>query len=96
MLSYFINSGTYGTTKNYVENRLRETGKETGMLRSKVYYVYRRLIPTMTWFEKHEPFFAKHKILIPFFLIYRFFRRLFGRKKIITELRAMQEFGKKG
>ena len=96
MLSYFINSGTYGTTKNYVENRLRETGKETGMLRSKVYYVYRRLIPTMTWFEKHEPFFAKHKILIPFFLIYRFFRRLFGRKKIINELRAMQEFGKKG
>ena len=94
MLSYFINSGTYGTTKNYVENRLRETGTGTGMLNSKLYYIYRRLFPSIKWFQKNEPFFAKHRILIPFFLVYRFFRRLFSKKKIRNELRAMKGFGK--
>ena len=48
----------------------------------------------MEWYQNYEPFFAKHKVLIPFFLVYRFFRRLFGKKKIWNELRAMREFGK--
>lgn len=94
MLSYFADSGAYGTTQNYVRNRLRETQAETnnGMWKSKIYYVYRRLFPTMKWYQKNEPFLAKHRVLIPFFLVYRFFRRLFGKRNIRKELRAMKEY----
>ena len=96
MFSYFAGSGTYGTTKNYVKNRMSESqkgGSRAGFM-AKLHFIYRRLFPTMEWYQNYEPFFAKHKVLIPFFLVYRFFRRLFGKKKIWNELRAMREFGK--
>ncbi len=97
MLSYFIGSGTYGTTKNYVENRMREVqpDNDAPSWKRKLRFIWRRLFPTMEWYENYEPFFARHKALIPFFLIYRFFRRIFSKKGIQSELRAMQEFGKK-
>ena len=97
MLSYFTGSGTYGTTKHYVENRMREAqpDNDAPSWKRKLRFIRGRLFPTMEWYENYEPFFARHKALIPFFLIYRFFRRIFGKKGIRSELRAMQEFGKK-
>lgn len=96
MLSYFADSGTYGTTKHFVENRMREAqeGDTKAGWKGKARFIYRRLFPTMEWYQTYEPFFAKHKVLIPFFLIYRFFRRLLGKKGIKEELHAMREFGK--
>ncbi len=95
-LSFFVGSGAYGTTKFYVQNRMRELQPEgeDSIWKGRLRFIWRRLFPTMEWYENYEPFVAKHKILIPFFLVYRLFRRLFGRG-IKGEIDAMRKYGKK-
>ena len=95
-LSFFVGSGAYGTTKFYVQNRMRELQPEgeDSIWKGRLRFIWRRLFPTMEWYENYEPFVAKHKILIPFFLVYRLFRRLFGRG-VKGEIDAMRKYGKK-
>ncbi len=92
MLADFAGAGTYGNEKIYVERKRQEYQIGEGRLgfAGKLSYLRKRLFPDMAWFEKHEPFFAKHKVLIPFFLVYRMFRHiLFYRKWLGRELRIL-------
>lgn len=78
MLSYCSESGAYGIQKHYVTRRMQEFQLEGGELTfgKKIRYLGKRLFPDMDWFRRNEPFFAKYKIFIPFFLIFRVFRHL--------------------
>lgn len=98
MLSYFCGSGTYGTMEIRVEKKLRKLLPEGEKLtvKEKLRYLWRRLIPDQEWFRCYEPFFARHKWLIPFFLVYRVFRGIFFRRKNMkNELYIVKKAGKK-
>lgn len=97
MLTVLSGSGTYGTYSNLVANQLSqmETAGASTPKKDKLRYLWNRLFPNMEWFENNAPFFAKHRILIPFFWIYRIFRGVLCRGKAIRcELRAVRAFGR--
>lgn len=98
MLSEFVSAGVYGTSRGKVERRMKEVRIEDGTLDagSRRRYIFRRMFPDMEWFRTYKPFYAKHKICIPFFLVYRIFRQLFCyRKGLMSELHTLREMGKK-
>lgn len=93
-LEYFIGSGTYGTTGQRVENRLHamQQDKRAVSFKTRMHYLWRRLIPDMAWFQAHVPFCYRHKWAIPFFVIYRALRGLFLRRKWIwREVQAVRK-----
>lgn len=93
MLQFFIGSGTYGNTKNRIERKIKELNpQETGVTtRSKLLYIKNRIFPDMEWIRTYKPKIAKHKCLIPFYIIFRGFRALlFRRRKITSELRVIK------
>lgn len=87
MFLYFAESGTYGTMKKRVQNRLQELQPEgAGFTRaSRWKYLKKRLFPEMEWFQNCYPFLARHKILIPFFLAGRMVRGILFRRDIIKD-----------
>lgn len=92
MLADLAGAGVYGTKEKYVERKKQEyrMGETQLNFWGKLRYLGRRLFPDMAWFEKREPFFARHKILIPFFLVYRMFRHiLFHREWLKRELHIL-------
>lgn len=96
MLDYLAGSGTYGTAKNRVENRLRAMQRDGGPVdrRTRWRYYWRRLVPNMDWFRANVPFCSRHRWAIPFFLVYRALRGLLlKRGKIRYEMQVAQ--GKK-
>ncbi len=81
--AFCAGSGTYGTVKIRVSKELEKIESDgTNGKSAKVKYIIRRIFPNQLWFEQNAPFFAKHKLLKPFFIIYRFFRALFVRSKM--------------
>ena len=97
LFAIYANAGTYGNIENWVVHslqRMRPQGEAFGR-ESKRAYLFRRLFPDMEWFRDCYPFFAKHKILIPFFILYRMARgAIFRRKEIKGELQAVRKTGK--
>ena len=85
MLDYFLSSGTYGSMRHKVENRLHTHSK------SKIRYLIRRIFgpgkndPDRGLFEKKYMVFFKYKILLPFLPFYRLFRAL---KKSPEQIKA--------
>ena len=69
MLKYIILSGVYGVTENMIQNELKKYGKCK-------YFFYRIFIP-MSAVETRYPFFARHKILLPFLPVYRLVKRIY-------------------
>lgn len=95
-LSYFIGSGTYGTMKHDVRNKLHalQQGENEVSTKTKLRYLWRRLIPGMAWFQTNAPFCYRHKWAIPFYLIYRVLRGLiFRSRKIRKELQTVRKTG---
>ncbi len=72
MLEYYLASGTYGTRKQSIENRMDKLAAQTGS-KSKLRYIMNRILPDSE-FKKNYPFFYRHKILLPIGWIYRIFR----------------------
>ncbi len=98
MFQFLAGSGTYGTIQNRVEKTLQDMGQMDGSSAKsrKRKYLLRRLFPDMEWFQDSYPFLAKHRVFIPFFLLYRMARGvIFSRKKIQSEYHAVREAGKK-
>ncbi|MCI8307065.1 MAG: nucleotidyltransferase family protein [Lachnospiraceae bacterium] len=98
LLADFALSGVYGTSKGLVERKMQEMHIDGGTPGAAVRrrYIVRRLFPDMDWYRRHKPFLAKHKVCIPFFLVYRVFRQLFRyRKSLKTELGALRDIGGK-
>lgn len=85
---YMISSGTYGTIENSVKIELEKLKNEK---HPKLKFLRKRIFMPYEQIEVGYPFFAKHKILIPFLPIYRISRAVFsGRGKRITdELKAV-------
>ncbi len=87
LLSYFVGSGTYGTEKNRVDNeleRLSESGSG-----AKRRYLWQRLFPPIEWYKANAPFFYKHKILIPLYVVKRLFIKV-----ILSPCKAFRELGR--
>ena len=86
-LDYYVTSGTYGTRAHSIRNNLEQ--KSSG---SKSRYLFRRLFPTMDEIKRKDPFFYRHKWLIPVLWIRRLFRGLFFRRKQIrSELKQLRD-----
>ena len=93
-LDYYIFSGTYGTTKNSVNNIVQKLGGDRS---AKWKYALDRFsVP----FSKSNPqykaykatysFFYEHMILLPVLPFYRLFRSLYkSRKSIMTEIKTL-------
>lgn len=95
MLQFLAESGTYGTSKNYVVKKMKQYGiQRTGItFAGRLRYLRNRLFPNMEWFRENEPFYASHKLLIPFFLVWRIIRHLlFHREWLGRELRTLWKF----
>ncbi len=93
---FLAGSGTYGTIENHVEKTLQKMEKEDGGSERgrKQKYLLRRLFPDMEWFRDSYPFLAKHRVLIPFFILYRMARgAIFRRKQIQSEFQAVKKAG---
>ncbi len=73
MLLYIASSGTYGSLKNRVNNKLSSYG---GGLRGKVKYIWSRIVLPMPVVKSAFPVFAKYKILLPLLPFYRVFKAI--------------------
>lgn len=90
-LDYFLNSGTYGTQRGLVKNRL------TAMLTDgqsnrfvKLRYFFRRIFLPLNEVQVAYPFYYRHKVLIPVLWIIRIFKALFFRRnKIKNEINIL-------
>ncbi|MBQ6341721.1 MAG: nucleotidyltransferase family protein [Anaerolineaceae bacterium] len=90
MLAYMVSSGTYGTVQNIVSNKISKAG---GGKSGKRRYIFNRFFPTMEQIEYGNPFFYKHKILLPFLMPYRLLRGVLKRRAhLIAELKALKKF----
>ena len=93
MLEYYLLSGTYGTTKNHIENNMKKFAEKTGST-SKFRFIMRRIFPEIEVYKESYPFFYKHKILLPIGWLYRLFKGvILNGKKMTNELKII--FGKK-
>ena len=83
-------SGTYGTVENRVGNKIsKEGGGKSGKWR----YIFNRFFPTMEQVKYGNPFFYRHKILLPFLMPYRLLRGVLKRRAHLTaELKALKKF----
>lgn len=93
MLAYYLSSGVYGTVEHHTENRMKKFEEKSGS-KSKLRYMWSRIIPDMEFIKKYFPFFYKHKILLPFCWIYRIIRAVFvkdRRKKVLKEFSVVQK-----
>lgn len=86
-LDYYITSGVYGSVAHDVENRIRNAGH------SRLKYLFRRLFPSMRQIKLYDPFFYRHKWLIPVLWIWRPIRALLHRRKqVFGELREVVKY----
>ncbi len=76
MLDYVASSGTYGTVAHSVENAMEQYEKE-GERAGKLKFLWRRLVPPMSFYKESAPFVYKYKIFIPFYIIWRLIKALF-------------------
>lgn len=88
LLDYYIFSGSFGTVENRVNVKLKEKKSD---------YIFHRLFLSDERLKTYFPFFYKHKILLPFLLIYRIGTALTTkRKSVFAELSAINKYDKKG
>lgn len=93
-LDYYIFSGTYGTTENFVNNKVKKLGGNTT---AKGKYALNRFFVPVSSSNPHYkvykavyPLFYKYKILLPLLPFYRLFHGLYrSRRRIITEIKTL-------
>lgn len=93
LLTELMYAGTYGTVDGMVERSLKELQADEGPIsvRTKWKYMWRRLFPDMGFYKEFAPVVYRHKILLPFYMIFRWMRGLVkNRKKITAEIRALR------
>lgn len=92
MALYILHAGTYGNIDNSIKNRIlfMKTESQGLRLRDKFKYSLRRIYPGMGYIKTYRPFIYKHKVLIPFFVIYRIISRPFiNGKQLIKEIKML-------
>ena len=83
MLEYILHSGTYGTTENFVKNRMQRQSQ------TKTQYLFSRIFLPMSEIRDNYPFYYRHKYLIPFLPVHRVMKALKKRRKTLQEIRAL-------
>ena len=92
-LSFYINSGSYGTTFNRISSKLGKDGGKNAKRR----YILRRIFPTKEHLMLFEPFVYRHRILYPFLVVYRPFRGLISkRQKLLAEYKSLKKINQNG
>ena len=88
MLSYYMGSGLYGNMENKVSNTIARDGGRGAKFR----YIMFRLFPPIEWYRVNAPFYYKHRILIPFFVVKRVIVSLFtSPKRSINEINILMK-----
>ena len=91
MLELYLSSGASGVFRNYVMSNRRKFAERTGK-KSRFSYIMYRIFPDREWFETFKPFYNRHPYLKPFYVSFRFFRKLlFRNKNIAAEIRAIND-----
>ncbi|MBP3205553.1 MAG: nucleotidyltransferase family protein [Lachnospiraceae bacterium] len=93
MYDYILSSGTYGTSKNSIVNRMRrELGKNVEVTKKRRWrYIWARVFPPR---EKLLPYYpaAKYKVLLPFVYVFRIVRGVTSRRKrVFTEWKVVRD-----
>lgn len=84
-LMYYVNSGAHGTGENMVNNRISNALSEDDSKASKQRYLSNRVFLCGEELKSKHPFVYQHKVLFPFFYVYRIFSALFTRPKKVWE-----------
>lgn len=91
-IGYYVVSGTYGTTQNKVENKLKELQKNGKPVSrwTKLRYLLRRLFPSVTWFREHVVICDRFPVIIPFYCVFRLISKsLTSFRKAYAEIKAV-------
>lgn len=81
---YILGSGTYGNEENKVINR---KGDKKG-----ISFFVSRLFPPVLWMKDHFHILRKYPVLLPVMYVYRFFKAVFCKKKMIkNELEILNQ-----
>lgn len=81
---YILSSGTYGTEKNSIKNKIKN--------QSKAKYLLSRMFPPKGLMLEVYPTLHKHPYALPFFYIYKLFRGMYKKRKMIKkELSILNE-----
>lgn len=78
MLTYMEQCGTFGNEKIGAENRVLKQMRKANVdaKTAKRQILWRRLFPDMHYYELRAPFVFRHRVLIPFYWLWRLIRRL--------------------
>lgn len=97
MLNYLFASGVSGNHTIYAQNMLENCRKRSKTLRgAKLRYLWMRAFPNMEYYEMDYPFLYRHRVLIPFFLVYRLWKAMTTKRKLSTEFGVLMEASEKG
>jgi hypothetical protein len=92
-LSYFIGSGTYGTSTNRIHHNLEKLQDDGGKIsvKTKILYLFGRIFPGVEWMSVYYPICARHHWLILVLWPYRIVKGIILRgKSIISEFETVR------
>lgn len=94
MLYYILSSGTFGSMENLFIKEFQAMSKDRPP--SKIRYYLSRIFPPVSRFRYSNPFVYKHKIVYPFFLLYRLMVKPFKHRKYLKqEIKTIQSIDNK-
>ena len=93
LLMYYVSSGAHGTEEHRVSNRISSELSESNSKTTKQRYITNRVFLRGEELKSKHPFAYQHKVLLPFFYVYRLFKALFTRpKKVWAEFKSVVHF----
>ena len=96
MLTYIVSSGTYGTNKQRVQNKMKRKGwGKSRYVLNRFFVPVSRKNEAYDAFSRQYPTFYKHKILLPFLPFYRTARAIRG-GRFGGELKSIRAAGADG
>ena len=92
-LMYYLSSGSRGTKEHLVSNRITNELSEDDSNSSKRRYLAERIFLRGEELKRKHPFVYRHKVILPFFYVYRFFKAMIKRpKKVWAEFKRVIHF----
>lgn len=96
MLAYMLGSGTYGTLRNNVNNKLAKEAAENGQKGSRARYLLHRAFPPLSHLAQGYPVLKRAPWLLPGVYVYRLVVKPFTRfSRLRTELMTVAKSNRK-
>lgn len=95
LLEGCFRAGTYGTEENRVTNKVSDYmgDVQTANGFSRLKYVWHRLFPDAEYYRDQVPFVYEHRILIPFYVVFRWIKPLiFYPRRIWREVKTLWKY----